>query len=138
MNSDEVLRRPIGWWLKEADRRLDGAFEARLSDLGATRREWQILTWLSRSPGRRRDLHESVAAFEPAHAVDAVLDSMLAAGLLAEDDVLTLTPAGQRRSAELRPLIDEIREQVREVLPDEDYRTVVTLLARLVAALPSP
>lgn len=137
VNSDEVLRRPIGWWLKEADRRLDGAFEARLSDLGATRREWQIFSWLSRSPGRRADLHELVAAFDPPALIDAVIDSMIAAGWVVEDDLLALTPAGKSRSAELAPIVDEVREQVREVLPGDDYRTLVTLLARIVTALPS-
>jgi hypothetical protein len=38
MNDDEVLARPVGWWLEEADARINGAFDRALEGSAVTRR----------------------------------------------------------------------------------------------------
>lgn len=40
--------KPIGWWLKEVDRRLEASFERLLADDGLTRRQWQALNAAAR------------------------------------------------------------------------------------------
>jgi len=64
MSDDQLLRRPIGWWLKEADARLDAAFDASLAVRGVDRRAWQVLATLARSATPRRKVAAVLASFD--------------------------------------------------------------------------
>jgi hypothetical protein len=60
-----ALARPIGWWLKEANSRLDAAFDDALQNTGVNRRGWQVLDLLAGEPVSRAELVDSLAAFDP-------------------------------------------------------------------------
>jgi len=62
MTDKQALSRPVGWWLKEADARLDAAFDRSLVGRNVDRRGWQILASLARSPTRRTDVSAFLAA----------------------------------------------------------------------------
>lgn len=130
--------RPVGWWLKEADARLESAFDLRLRARGVTsRRGWQVLASAARAPVRRNDLVDDLAAFDSAATVELLIEDLRAEGWLADDaGTLRLTPEGEDLHAELRAGIAEIRGWVAEALPGDDYRTLVDLLQRLVEAFP--
>ncbi len=131
------MRRPIGWWLKEADTRLDAAFDDRLADSGVTRRGWQVLTWLTRGPSTRAGLVGQLSAFDPPAILDTVVAGFVGQGWIVDDgEQLTLTPAGRAGHAPLVEQVAEIRGQVAQVLPGDDYRTLLRLLSRLVDAFP--
>ena len=137
MTEDNALRRPIGWWLKEADARLDAAFEDALDTRGATRRDWQVFTSLARAEATRSEIRDALAVFDTPAAVDAVLDRLVARGWIVESGgLLQLTPDGAREREALASAVGEIRATVADALPDDDYATLVGLLARLVTALP--
>jgi hypothetical protein len=131
--------RPIGWWLKEADARLEAAFDLRLQAYGVrSRRGWQVLASAARAPVRRTDLVSDLSTFDPATTVDGLIDELVAEGWLADDgELLRLTPDGKDLHARLAAAIGEIRGWVAEALPGEDYSTLVDLLRRLVDALPA-
>lgn len=77
--------------------------------------------------------------FDQPAVVDRVVDDLHSRGWVADSDsLLRLTPDGARAQETLAPLADRVRHQVAGVLPDEEYATVVRLLARLVAAFPAP
>ncbi len=86
-------RRPIGWWLKTADARIEQVFEDAFESQSITRREWQVLEPVSHAPVPESELLHKLEAF--AGAQDAV-DELRRRGLLANggDGVLTLTDAG--------------------------------------------
>jgi len=90
VNEKFAERRPIGWWLKTADARIEQAFEGQ----SITRREWQVLEPVSSIPLPESELLHKLQAF--AGAQDAV-DELRRRGLLAKgaDGVLTLTDADQ-------------------------------------------
>jgi hypothetical protein len=46
------MARPIGWWLKEADARIDAAFDRVLEGFHTVRRSWQVLSSSARRPSR--------------------------------------------------------------------------------------
>ncbi len=56
MESDDALRRPIGWWLKEADARIDAA----LDGMDVDRRRWQVLTTLTEGPATVDDFADAL------------------------------------------------------------------------------
>lgn len=136
MSDEQVLRRPIGWWLKEADSRLDAAFDAALCESGAGRRDWQVLASLSRGPMNRAELVASLVSFDPPAVIAEILDHMQSNGWIEESESLVLlTRAGSLQQESLGPLIEGVRQQIAEALPQDDYVALVGLLARLVAAL---
>lgn len=139
MSNEEIQRRPIGWWLKEADARLDAAFDSSLSAQGVDRRGWQVLATLARSPMPRADVVASLAAFDEPTVVEDVVDQLKRRGWVDEPNgTLRLTPAGAHKQAALAPLAESVRRQVSAALPEDDYLVLVGLLARLVAGLPEP
>jgi hypothetical protein len=133
---DSALARPIGWWLREADARLDAAFDRALDGFPADRRGWQVLSSLARRPSGEADVAEALAAFDPPSVIHEVLAQLTSRGWVTEvDDALRLTEEGTRVHAAIAPLVDQVREQVSGALPRDDYVTLVRLLQRLTAAL---
>ncbi len=137
MTDDQLLKRPVGWWLKEADARLDAAFDAALAGRDVDRRGWQVLASLARGSTPRRDLVGRLSPFDEPARVGAVVDALIKRGWVGEaQGVLQLTSQGATAQAALAPLVDQVRSAVAQALPGDDYVTLVRLLARLVAALP--
>ncbi len=128
-------QRPVGWWLKEADARLDAAFDGALAGSGTDRRGWQVLTSLARGPLPRADLVASLAAFDTPDAVAAVVDELRAREWVLEaDGLLRLAPEGEAQRTVLAARVDAVRDRVAAAL-GEDYPVLVELLARLVDGL---
>lgn len=130
--------RPVGWWLKEADARLEEAFDVRLRAYGVpSRRAWQVLASAARAPIRRTDLVAELSNFDSVTTVHELVDGLIDEGWLAQDaGLLRLTAEGEDLHAKLRASVGEIRTWVAEALPGDDYQTLVRLLQRLVEAFP--
>ena len=131
--------RPIGWWLKEADARLEHAFDVRLRAHGVTsRRGWQVLASVARAPVVRADLVSELATFDPAETVEHLISDLENEGWLTEEaGLLQLTSNGEELHAALRAQAVVIRNWVADALPGDDYRTLVNLLRQLVEAFPA-
>ena len=131
-----VLRRPIGWWLKEADAALDAAFETAVGGhAGPGRRGWQVLTTLAAGPTGRSQVAAALARFDDAGAIDALVDDLVHRGWIVDGDPLMLTERGRDVETSLADRVGAVRRRVADALPDGDYDTLVQLLARLVAAV---
>lgn len=130
--------RPVGWWLKEADARLEEAFDVRLRAYGIpSRRAWQVLASAARAPIRRTELVAELSTFDSVTTVHALVDGLVDEGWLAEEaGTLGLTAEGEDLHAKLRTSVGEIRSWVADALPGDDYQTLVRLLQRLVEAFP--
>ena len=55
-------RKPIGYWLKELDRLIEGTLDRALADEGVTRRDWQVLNALEPDPAPREASDRGAAA----------------------------------------------------------------------------
>ncbi|HWT24085.1 MAG TPA: hypothetical protein VN213_11315 [Solirubrobacteraceae bacterium] len=131
----DPLHRPIGWWLKEADARLDAAFARELAAFGVDRRGWQVLASLAAGPSTREQLAAALAPFDAPDVVDGVVDGLATGGWVSESDAgLQLTPEGAERRRQLAARVGTIRDRVGDALPGDDYVTLVRLLQRLVEA----
>lgn len=137
MSNEQALTRPIGWWLKEADTRLNAAFDSALQGTEVDRQGWQILTSLSRGPTRRSDLVSALSSFDPPAEVDQIIDRMSSRGWVEEvAHVARLTATGAAKQEALAPMVDRVRQQVAAALPRQEYTALVELLSRLVEAFP--
>ena len=134
MTEHSAARRPIGWWLKTADARIEQAFEDAFEGESITRREWQVLESLARAPVLESGLLQTLEAF--AGAQDAVVD-LRGRGLLAEgaDGALTLTDTGLAAHGRAAAGVETVRTTVSAALPGENYATLLQLLADLVEGL---
>ncbi|MDQ3157451.1 MAG: hypothetical protein M3Q98_12095 [Actinomycetota bacterium] len=136
MTDQGALKKPIGWWLKEADARINAAFDESLSSRHVDRRGWQVLTSLARTPTSRADVAASLSSFDEPAVVEAVVEDLRRRRWVEESDgLLRLTATGTKELAELAPLIAEVRQKVSSALPGDDYVTLVRLLERLVTTL---
>jgi DNA-binding PadR family transcriptional regulator len=136
MTDAQALSRPIGWWLKEADARLDAAFDRQLAGRDCDRRGWQLLSCLARRPTSREEVIASLAAFDPPATIEAALNGLQSAGWVEDSaGLLRLTPEGERERSELAVLVGSVRAQVAAALPQDDYTRLIELLARLISAL---
>jgi hypothetical protein len=139
MSDEEILRRPIGWWLKEADARIDAAFDQVLNGQQVGRRDWQVMSTLARSPARRTDIVGSLVAFDEPAEVESVIDGLRARGWVEESGgAVRLTLAGLDMHEALAPSVDQARKRVAGALPEDQYAALIHLLARLVGALREP
>jgi hypothetical protein len=139
MGTEDPTSRPVGWWLKEADARLDLAFDRAFGAVGRTRREWQVLSTLARRPTTHGELVSALAAFGPPRTVEVVVERLVELGeVVSEEGLLHLTALGQRVQGDLGHLADDVRRRVRAALPEADYIALVRLLARLVDGLEEP
>ena len=136
MSPEPGSRRPVGWWVKEADRRLDAAFDQSLRSGRADRRAWQVLESLAGRPVARAELVASLAPFDSPERVERVVDGLRSRGLVDDTgSAVRLTPAGEQVRADLAPRVDEVRRRVAEALPGDEYATLLRLLGQLVTAL---
>jgi hypothetical protein len=137
MDEQQALARPIGWWLKEADARIDEAFDRALLQTGLDRRRWQLLASLSRGPADQRDLTAALRRFDAAAAIDAVVRDLVDGGLVAwtDGEQLELTTQGRATQRHAAELVDTVRQQVSASLDEDDYTRLVLLLAQLVEGL---
>jgi hypothetical protein len=130
------LARPIGWYLKEADNRLNAAFDRALDEMPVDRRAWQVLSSLARRTCSEADLVAALEAFDQSDVVYGVVSDLRLRGWVDDGvDGLCLTKEGARQHAAIAPRIDRVRQQVSDALPREDYLTLIQLLKRLTDAL---
>ena len=91
--------RPIGWWLKEADSRLDAAFDSALEGTYVDRRSWQVLASLSRGSTRRVELVTTLASFDPPAVVEEVVARLSSRGWIEESADLVPADSGGCQAA---------------------------------------
>ena len=134
VTEESAERRPIGWWLKTADARIEQAFEDVFESQSISRREWQVLEPVSRGSVLEDELLQKLDAFVGAQ--DAV-DELRRRGLLADgaDGVLTLTDAGQVAHGSAATGVAIVRSAVSAALPGENYATLRQLLPDLIDGL---
>ena len=136
MTDDQLLGRPVGWWLKEADGRLNAAFDHALEGSDVGRRGWQVLSSLSKRPASRTELVAMLKSFDSPDAIHGVVAELERHGWVDEEDgLLRLTPTGAQMQTDLTPLVDRVRQQIQTALPPDDYIDLIRLLARFTEAL---
>ncbi|HEV7955619.1 MAG: transcriptional regulator [Microbacteriaceae bacterium] len=136
-------RRPIGFWLKLVDRRIEGSFAATLEEHGVTRRQWQLLNVLGNGPASREELDAAVAPFlggatetGPAETTDAEIAELVESDWVAESvSSFVLTPRGRQSFERLAEVVGTIRASLADGVDEADYDTTVRTLERMARNL---
>jgi hypothetical protein len=132
-------RKPIGYWLKELDRRIEQTLDRALAGEGVTRRDWQVLNALEPEPAARDEVLDKLRPFwgEDAAAPDAVLDGLIDRGwaLLDANHRYSLAPEGESARALLLERITQLRTAIADGVTPEQYNTTIDTLARMASNL---
>jgi hypothetical protein len=134
-------RKPIGYWLKELDRLIEGTLDRTLADEGVTRRDWQVLNALETAPAPRDAVVDALRPFwgEGAADPDDVLEALVARGwaLRDADRRYALSPEGDTTRATLLERVKELRMAIADGVTPDDYQTTIATLERMAANLAS-
>ena len=132
-------RKPIGYWLKELDRRIEDTLDRTLTSEGVTRRDWQALNALGPEPVARDAVVETLRPFWGTGAIepDAVLAGLVTRGwaLRDADSRYRLSPEGDAARAVLLERVKELRMAIADGVTPEDYQTTIDTLERMAANL---
>lgn len=139
MTDQNPRRRPIGWYLKQADAQLDQLFDVALTSHNLTRREWQILETVASSSPTVDALIEVLAPFENEPGIRATISALVTRDILSVvgGDV-ELTPGGAQLHGEASAAVLVIRSTVASALPANDYAELIRLLDQLIQNLSAP
>ncbi|MEV4438309.1 NAD(P)H-binding protein [Streptomyces sp. NPDC049577] len=128
--------RPIGYWLRRADKALTGAMDALLADHGLTRLGWQVLNVVA-DEERATDARvlEVMAVHADAATLTAVVEKAVAGDWLTRPAPgrLALTGDGRARLTEVGARVGSFRELASAGISPEEYRTAMSVLERLAA-----
>lgn len=142
--------RPIGYWLKLVDRRIDEQFASTLEEHGVTRRQWQLLNVLSRGDATVQHLDAAVAPFlvddpartdpttgEPAPESSAEhLTELIDSGWVdATSTGYHLTERGATAFERLEQVVATQRSLMLDGLTQDQYDATLTVLERMARNL---
>ena len=132
-------QRPIGFWLKLVDRLIDEKFAETLDEHGVTRRQWQLLTVLSRGPATLAQLDLAVAPFLSDGKNESSaehLSELIESGWV--DATATGYETTERGSAaynRLAEVVNANRAKASEGVTEQEYRDTIDVLERLAVNL---
>jgi DNA-binding IclR family transcriptional regulator len=133
------MNRPIGYWLKHLDGLIEAAAERTFAEEKLTRRHWQIMNVLRKSPQQEAGLAEAVHPFWGPGAITLheVTSELTRRGWLTQDGAgrYSLTPAGQAGHAAVEEKVRGIRSTLLTGLTEEDYLATVRVLQRMTENL---
>jgi DNA-binding MarR family transcriptional regulator len=136
--SHELLRQPVGEWLRRTDRAITQHVDRVLRDQGLTRAHWQVLNVLAtRGALTRRELLGALQDFVDQAALRRIVDDVAGRGWLAPtvSERLDLTVAGREGHERVSGLIGDVRRRSMEGITKDEYVGLIRTLQRMVANL---
>jgi hypothetical protein len=136
--------RPIGFWLKLVDRLIDEQFASTLEEHGVTRRQWQLLSVLSRESSTVEQLDAAVAPFltpapqsegEPESSVEHLTELIDSGWVDATPSGYELTERGRNAFGRLAEVVALARSRMTEGLTTEQYDSTLAALERFARNL---
>jgi DNA-binding MarR family transcriptional regulator len=131
--------RPIGFWLKLVDRMIDEQFASTLEEHGVTRRQWQLLSELSRGPASVEQLDAAVAPFLSADDHESSVEhltELIDSGWVDATEVgYEITDRGHIAAERLAAVVDAQRALATEGVTPEQYEATIEVLERVARNL---
>jgi DNA-binding PadR family transcriptional regulator len=136
--------RPIGFWLKLVDRLIDDQFASTLEEHGVTRRQWQLLSVLSRESSTVEQLDAAVAPFlasapesdgESESSVEHLTELIDSGWVDATPSTYELTERGRNAFERLAEVVALARSRMTEGLTTEQYDSTLAALELLARNL---
>lgn len=131
--------RPIGFWLKLVDRMIDEQFASTLEEHGVTRRQWQLLSELSRGPASVVQLDAAVAPFLSADDHESSVEhltELIDSGWVDATDIgYEITDRGRIAANRLAAVVDAQRALATDGVTTDQYDETIAVLERVARNL---
>jgi DNA-binding MarR family transcriptional regulator len=140
-HQDIAKQKPIGYWLKHADRVVTEHIDRVLNENDFTRSRWQVLNIVYQvGTVTRSDVLDTMQTFIDARQLDEVIEEFVEEGWLVkhgeeEGAHLTLTEAGKAQRETIFKLQSEVRRQTMQGITEREYATVIDVLEPMVSNL---
>ena len=140
-HQDSAKHKPIGYWLKHADKVITEHVDRVLSEYGFTRSRWQVLNIVYQAGTTTRSgVFDAMQTFMDAPQLDEIIEGFLEEGWLVmsgEGDGarLTLTDAGKAKRESIFRLQRDVRRRAMQGITEREYATVIDVLERMVRNL---
>jgi DNA-binding MarR family transcriptional regulator len=132
-------QRPIEYWLKLVDRMIDERFASTLEEHGVTRRQWQLLTVLSRGGASVDQLDAAVAPFlssvDNESSTEHLAELIESGWVTPSETGFQITDRGLTAYTRLAEVVEANREIATEGISPEDYNIMVTSLEQVARNL---
>lgn len=139
-NDKTSSERPIGFWIKAADRALDATIDAAHRHAGVGRRGWQVLNAVAQAGGTIKS-KALAGIFHPMLSVSETelqVDTLTQAGMLIRvGDAVELTGQGRETQKHVASAQELVRRKAMQGIDEAEYVTTLTVLKRLVTNLES-
>ncbi|MDI6098860.1 MarR family winged helix-turn-helix transcriptional regulator [Actinoplanes sp. NEAU-A12] len=138
---DALAAQPIGYWSGAVHRAVVTRLRDAMATIDVTQPQWWTLTRVDAGGGLTRDevtTHLEDVADTP-HDVPRAVDQLLHRGWIAADNAgrLGLTDDGRAAQRRIRALVTEVRAQIHEGVPDEEYVAALKVIRRMISNLES-
>lgn len=121
---------PIGWWVKNLDALLEEVVDGAVAGEGLTRRHWQVLHTLARSPADEAGL--AGALTDVAGNLPVIAADLFGRGWVDRTgEGLALTAEGRTAHERLERAIGRVRRHVADGLSRQEYERTVLVLSRM-------
>lgn len=135
-----TVPKPLGFWVKLVDQLIDEMFATTLEEHGLTRRQWQILSILSRGSVTPSELEVALGPFGESSSGEGSVEQvseLVESDWVAADDEgrLTLTQRGTGAFEGIADVVEEARASVTNGVPPEDFETAAAVLERMARNL---
>jgi DNA-binding MarR family transcriptional regulator len=129
--------RPIGFWLKLVDSKIDEQFASTLEEHGVTRRQWQLLNVLSRESASVEALDAAVAPFfvDDESSTEHLAELVDSGWLTLDATTYTLTERGRGAFERLSEVVATQRTLMTEGLTPQQYEDTIAVLERMARNL---
>jgi len=131
--------RPIGFWLTLVDRMIDEQFASTLEEHGVTRRQWQLLSELSRGSASVDQLDATVAPFLSADDHESSVEhltELIDSGWVDATDVgYEVTDRGRIAADRLAAVVEAQRTLATEGVTAKQYENTVAVLEKVARNL---
>jgi DNA-binding MarR family transcriptional regulator len=133
-------QRPIGYWLKEADRAITDHVDRVQAANGVSRLDWQVLNSIHEvGHATPEHLASTLHMFLDRPRLDTILANLAARGwttTLPTGEVVLLDD-GERHHATILAQQQQVRRRAMDGITSEEYETTVRVLHRLITNLES-
>ncbi|GGU90753.1 DNA-binding MarR family transcriptional regulator [Streptomyces cavourensis] len=133
----DLVAQPIGYWASAAGQAVVQNIRTALGVLGLTQPAWWVLHHLSERPKGwdRTELIEFLSYYPgPDDDLPGDIDSLVARGLVSQNAAghLLRTESGAELYSRAAARQSELRRQVHEGIPDEEYARTLKVLQRMI------
>jgi DNA-binding MarR family transcriptional regulator len=136
MTTQDSAQQPIGYWLNRTDQAITTAMNRLLEQDGITRVGWQLLNVLNRDDAvAESEVYDVMQANADSATLAATIERLIATGWVVRTELgqeLALTDEGKAQLARIRRRIGEFRQQSLQGVSEDDYRTMIAVLERII------